>query len=385
MMIKKMSSMAKNTARAALLMVGVGFAVSVAAGTAVTHTVKKGETLYRIATANNMTVDQLRAVNKLGRNEQIKPGQTLHLYTRVTQKPARKSSAAESSPTNTRVIAKIRNQSKSSTVSERTPAREKSTGAYPQLASGSALVVDAQTGQTLFAKNADQTRSIASITKLMTAMVVLDASPSMSEMLAISSEDIDYLKHTTSRLGIGTRLSRYDMLRLALMSSENRAASSLARYYPGGRQAFIRAMNSKAVALGMSNTRFYDSTGLTPSNISTAEDLTKMVRAASRYDLIQRFSTTPGREVILASGSALQYRNTNALLRDPSSEWNIQVSKTGYTQEAGRCLVMMATVANRNAVMVMLDSDGKLSPVGDANRLKDWLESGRAPEQLAHR
>jgi len=385
MMIKKISSIKKNLLRVALLIAGAGFAVSAVAGTAVTHTVKNGETLYRIASANNMTVDQLRAVNKLGRNAQIKPGQTLHLYTRVTQKPARKSGAVESSPTNTRVIAKIRNPSKPATVSERAPVREKSAGGYPQLASGSALVVDAQTGQTLFAKNADQTRSIASITKLMTAMVVLDASPSMSETLAISSEDIDYLKHTSSRLGIGTRLSRYDMLRLALMSSENRAASSLARYYPGGRQAFIRAMNSKAVALGMTHTRFYDSTGLTPSNISTAEDLAKMVRAASRYDLIHQFSTTPGREVILASGSALQYRNTNALLRDPSSDWNIQVSKTGYTQEAGRCLVMMATVANRNAVMVMLDSDGKLSPVGDANRLKDWLESGRAPAQLAHR
>ncbi|HRG50241.1 MAG TPA: D-alanyl-D-alanine endopeptidase [Pseudomonadales bacterium] len=385
MMIKKISSIAKNMVRVALLMAGASCAVSVVAGTAVTHTVKNGETLYRIATANNMTVEQLRAVNKLGRNAQIKPGQTLHLYTRVTQKPARKNSASESGVTNTKVIAKIRNQPRSSTVSDRAPVREKTTGGYPQLASGSALVIDAETGQTLFAKNAEQTRSIASITKLMTAMVVLDASQPMSETLAISNEDIDYLKHTSSRLGIGTRLSRYDMLRLALMSSENRAASSLARYYPGGRQAFIRAMNSKAANLGMSHTRFYDSTGLTPSNISTAEDLAKMVRAAGRYDLIHQFSTTPGREVVLASGSALQYRNTNALLRDPSSDWNIQVSKTGYTQEAGRCLVMMATVANRNAVMIMLDSDGKLSPVGDANRLKDWLESGRAPTQLAHR
>ena len=144
-------------------------------------------------------------------------------------------------------------------------------------------------------------------------------------------------------------------------------------------------MNSKAVSLGMTHTRFYDATGLTPSNISTAEDLAKMVSAASRYDLIHEFTTTPERAVTLAGGSALQYRNTNVLVRDPESRWNIQVSKTGYTQEAGRCLVMMATVGNRNAVMVMLDSDGKLSPVGDANRLKGWIESGRASTQLAAR
>jgi D-alanyl-D-alanine endopeptidase (penicillin-binding protein 7) len=390
MMIKKIIAIGKFRVirkimlRLVLLVASASFAMAAAAGTPVTHVVKSGETLYRIATDNNMTVDQLRAINKLSSRAQIKPGQTLHLYTRVTKTPVRKSSAsAKNTSSSPRVIATIRN--KPASVSARAPASEKSTGRYPQLASGSVLVVDATTGQTLFAKNADQTRSIASITKLMTAMVVLDANQSMREMLAISNEDVDYLKHTHSRLAIGTRLPRYDMLRLALMSSENRAASSLSRHYPGGRQAFFRAMNSKAVSLGMTHTRFYDATGLTPSNISTAEDLAKMVSAASRYDLIHEFTTTPERAVTLAGGSALQYRNTNVLVRDPESRWNIQVSKTGYTQEAGRCLVMMATVGNRNAVMVMLDSDGKLSPVGDANRLKGWIESGRASTQLAAR
>ncbi len=381
MMLKKI--MIKIAALAA----GVSLAGLVVAGTPVTHVVKNGETLYRIAADNNMSVEQLRAINKLGSRTQIKPGQTLMLYTRVTTSTStQKKNSVATKSSSPRVIATIRNQS--APVSRRASAPEKtvSSGRYPQLASGSAIVVDASTGQTLFAKNAEQTRSIASITKLMTAMVVLDANPSMQEVISIGDEDVDYLKHTHSRLPVGARLPRYDMLRLALMSSENRAASSLSRHYPGGRQAFIRAMNNKAASLGMSHSRFYDPTGLTPSNTSTAEDLAKMVRAASHYNLIHEFTTTAEREVALSAGAApLQYRNTNALVRDSSSDWNIQVSKTGYTQEAGRCLVMMAALGNRNAVLVMLDSEGKLSPVGDANRLKNWIESGHAPAQLATR
>ncbi len=381
MMIKKIMI------KIAALAVSISFAGFAVAGKPVTHTVKKGETLYRIAADNNMSVEQLRAINKLSSTSQIKQGQVLLLYTRVTAASEQKSSRSEQKNSSPKVIAKVRN--KPSTQARRVVSREKPStvsGGYPQLASGSALVMDAATGQTLFAKNAEQVRSIASITKLMTAIVVLDANLSMQEVISIGSDDVDYLKHTNSRLPVGARLSRYDMLRLALMSSENRAAASLSRHYPGGRPAFLRAMNSKAASLGMSKTRFYDSTGLTPSNISTAEDLAKMVRASSQYSLIHEFTTTREREVSLSSRAApLQYRNTNALVRDPSSSWNIQVSKTGYTREAGRCLVMMASVANRNAVMVMLDSDGKLSPVGDANRLKVWLESGHASARLATR
>jgi D-alanyl-D-alanine endopeptidase (penicillin-binding protein 7) len=377
---------------AAIGFVASGFATSAWAGTAVTHMVQRGETLYSIARANSMSPDDLSRMNNLSKKSILKEGQVLKLYTRS-------SSVAKQSSAKPQVVATIRKpvsaktQSKAKKkYSEESQARtEKPTqvvnkGDYPQLASSSAIVVDATTGQAIYAKNADMKKSIASITKLMTAMVVLDANPSMQEMISVTDDDVDYLKHTNSRLPVGTRLPRYDMLRLSLMSSENRAASSLSRNYPGGHQAFINAMNQKAGKLGMSHTRFYDPTGLTPGNVSTAEDLVKMVRAASQYDLIHEFTTTPNREVALRPNSTpLQYKNTNVLVRDVADDWNISISKTGYTQEAGRCLVMMAVVGNRKAVMVMLGSEGKLSPVGDANRLKDWIESGHAPGQLAVR
>lgn len=383
------------TKRILLLAASAGFAASSLAGTPITHTVQNGETLYRIAADNGVSVDALRSMNHLSKTSSIKPGQVLLLYTRSTL--AEKNATAAQKP---KVVATIRKpesakarrsaakQDSDEQVRTRVekPAAVSSKSAYPQLASSSAIVVDAATGQAIFSKNADQTKSIASITKLMTAMVVLDANPSMQETISVNEDDVDYLKHTHSRLPVGTRLSRYDMLRLALMSSENRAASSLSRNYPGGRSAFLKAMNNKAAQLGMSHTRFYDATGLTPGNVSTAEDLVKMVRAASQYELIHEFTTTPNREVaIRPNGTPLQYKNTNVLVRELADDWDIKVSKTGYTQEAGRCLVMMAVVANRKAVMVMLDSEGKLSPVGDANRLKSWIESGHAPAQLASR
>lgn len=252
----------------------------------------------------------------------------------------------------------------------------------PQLASNHAVIVDATTGQPLYAKGASETVAIASITKLMTAMVVLDAGLSLNEKLTITTDDIDRLKGSHSRVLIGSQHSRYEMLRLALMSSENRAASALGRHYPGGRAAFVRAMENKARALGMTRTQFADSTGLSPRNRASAEDLVKMVRAASEYPLIREFSTTPEREVRFQRPNSyvLGFRNTNALVKN--DRWDITVSKTGYTQEAGRCLVMMTRVANRPVVMVLLDSQGKLSPVGDANRVKQWMESSsfaRAP------
>ncbi len=244
-----------------------------------------------------------------------------------------------------------------------------------RLASSSALVVDAVTGKAIYAKNTRQLMPIASITKLMTAMVALDAQPSMQETLTISDADVDYLKHTTSRLPPGTRLSRRDMLRLALMSSENRAASALSRHYPGGKPAFVNAMRMKAAKLGMSNTRFNDPTGLTPSNMSTAEDLVKMVKAASQYSLIHEFTTTAGLNMAVNSvRHPLEYKNTNRLVR--GGEWDIDVSKTGYIKEAGHCLVMKLDVNQRSTVMVLLESEGKLSPMGDATRLKSWMEAG---------
>ncbi|KJS08019.1 MAG: peptidase S11 [Gammaproteobacteria bacterium BRH_c0] len=251
-----------------------------------------------------------------------------------------------------------------------------------RLESSSVIVVDAISGKTLYEKNAATVKPIASITKLMTAMVTLDAKLPMDEVLTIDKGDIDYLKRTTSRLPMGTRLTRREMLRLALMSSENRAASALSRYYPGGKSAFIDAMNSKAAQLGMSNTRFADSTGLTPKNVSTASDLVKMVAAASEYSLIREFTTTQGREVAITPASfRLQYLNSNPLVR--KGVWDIDVSKTGYINEAGRCLVMKADVAKRPAFMVFLQSNGKYSPMGDASRVKTWIESGASGINIA--
>jgi len=243
-----------------------------------------------------------------------------------------------------------------------------------QLQSTNAVVFDARTGEVLYSKNAEATAPIASITKLMTAMVVLDARLPMDEMLTISKDDIDRLKGTYSRLQIGTRQSRREMLRLALMSSENRAASALGRHYPGGRKAFIAQMNRKAAALRMSHTHFDDTTGLSSHNLSSAGDLVKMTQAASQYALIREFTTTPERTVSFPQPRySLGFVNTNRLVR--AGSWDIELSKTGYTNEAGRCLVMKTRVGDRPMVMVLLNSQGKLSPVGDANRIKQWLET----------
>lgn len=356
-----------------------------------TYTVKGGDTLYRIATNHGTTPDQLRKTNGLASTAPLRVGQKLVVpggdQTAATSKSGKKVVVREKlSAGNNKKLAGEKKTGKKPPGTVTAADAEKYNGGPLKLASSSAIVVDAETGKALVLKNPDEVKSIASITKLMTAMVVLDASLSMEDRLTITEADVDKLKHTSSRLPLGTRLTRYEMLRLALMSSENRASSSLGRHYPGGRVAFIRAMNRKSAQLGMSKTRFADTTGLTPHNVSTAADLAKMVKAASQYPLIHQFSTTPGREVALRPNSTpLQYRNSNVLVRDEDTDWDIQVSKTGYTQEAGRCLVMMATVAHKPAVMVFLESEGKLSPVGDANRVKGWIESGKAVTDLARR
>ena len=240
------------------------------------------------------------------------------------------------------------------------------------LRSAVALVQDAASGETLIAKNQGVVLPIASITKLMTAMVILDAGISLEQRVAISDEDYDLVKATRSRLRPGTVLTRDELLLLALMSSENRAAFSLARTFPGGTAAFVAAMNDKARALGMADTHFIDPTGLSSSNVSTARDLARMVRAAHEYPLIRQYSTRE-RATVHSLGRALDYRNTNGLVR--SSRWEIGLSKTGYISEAGRCLVMRVRLASREVIVVLLDSWGKLSRVGDANRIKKWLET----------
>ncbi|WP_074797152.1 D-alanyl-D-alanine endopeptidase [Nitrosospira briensis] len=255
-------------------------------------------------------------------------------------------------------------------------------GAFAQkgglsLKSHSALVMDAQRGHVLFHKNADNVMPIASITKLMTAIVVLDAQLPLDEEIVIEAADVDVIKNTRSRLRVGGSLTRQEMLRLALMSSENRAAAALGRSYPGGTNAFVAAMNRKAFELGMDNSYFVDPTGLNSANVSTARDLVKMVNAAYDYDVIREFSTTAAHEVMFTDGDrSVQFVNTNNLVR--SSNWDIGVSKTGFLSEAGRCLVMQANITGKQIIIVLLDSWGKNSRLGDANRVKKWMEIGFA-------
>lgn len=240
------------------------------------------------------------------------------------------------------------------------------------LKSNVALVFDQSNSQMLLEKNSDVALPIASITKLMTALVVVEAKQDMSEMLEITDEDIDREKNSSSRLRPGVRMSRGDMLHIALMSSENRAASALGRNYPGGVAAAVAAMNAKARALGMNDTRYVEPTGLSSQNVASARDLAKLVAAAQREPLLCQFSTD-SRYVVDASGRELQYANSNHLVSNPT--WDILLQKTGYITEAGHCLVMRAMIEGRAIIMVFLDSKGKDSRLADAGRIRKWLEA----------
>jgi len=240
------------------------------------------------------------------------------------------------------------------------------------LRSSTALVLDEKDNVILYGRKINEKRPIASLTKLMTAMVILDANLSMDEQIRIKRADRDRLRGSKSRLSFGTILTRYDTLFIALSASENRAAYALARTYPGGKKAFIKAMNAKAKQLGMSKTYFKGPTGLRSENTSTANDLVKMVNAAKGYELIQSM-TTQGRGKVtdLRSGWEIKFLNTNRLVR--KDNWNIGLSKTGYIADAGNCLVMQAEISNRPVIIVLLNSWGKLSKYGDSNRIKKWL------------
>ncbi len=241
-----------------------------------------------------------------------------------------------------------------------------------ELRSAAVLVLDQDTNEVLLAKNQHAVLPIASITKLMTALVVADAEQPMDELLTITAEDIDTEKGSRSRLGLGTQLTRGEMLHLALMASENRAANALGRHYPGGLPAVVAAMNRRAHTLGMTHTRYVEPTGLSSSNQSNATDLALLVREADKNDMIRRLSTSLEAEVAVGP-RAVHFRNTNSLVRN--SDWAIGVQKTGYITEAGRCLVMQAQLSGRKLVMVLLDSAGKYSRVGDAERIRSWLST----------
>ena len=241
----------------------------------------------------------------------------------------------------------------------------------PQLRSASAIVLDAS-GNMIYGKNVDTVRPIASITKLMTAMVILDTHLDLDEKITITKEDRDLIRLTGSRLEYGATLARRELLLLALMSSENRAAAALGRTYPGGMGNFITQMNRKAHELGMSSSNFADPAGLKAENVSTASDLAKMISAAEGYPLITQSTTTTRKDVRPYSRRGpLTYGNTNRLLKNKS--WDIELSKTGYINEAGRCLVMQAKIEGEDVSIVLLNSFGKLTPFGDSNRLRKWM------------
>jgi D-alanyl-D-alanine endopeptidase (penicillin-binding protein 7) len=241
------------------------------------------------------------------------------------------------------------------------------------LRSNAALIVDQDSGEPLLMKNADEVRPIASLTKLMTALVVIDAKLPMDEVLEVTSEDIDTERHTRSRLAVGTRLTRGDLLLLALMASENRAARALSRNYPGGRAAFVNQMNVKAQSLGMRSTHFSDPAGLSNGSVSTARDLQRLVTAAYAQPLIRNDTTQPESQ-FRVKRRVLSFHSTNSLVRRTSSNWDIGLQKTGFTNEAGRCLVMEVTVLGHPLEMIFLDSYGKMTRYADAARVRHWLE-----------
>ena len=245
--------------------------------------------------------------------------------------------------------------------------------------SGAALVIDLEEGQSVYEKNPGSVMPIASITKLMTSMVVLDAQLPLDEPIVIAEADLDALKGTRSRLPVGAVLTRRELLRLALMASENTAAAALGRAYPGGTAAFVAAMNRKAKEIGTRNTYYVEPTGLSSSNVSTARDLGQIVLASYRYDIIRDYSTTESWEVEIADGRERLFHNTNGLVR--SGEWDIGLQKTGYISEAGRCLVMQATIAAKPYIIVLLDAVGRYTRIADANRIKRWIEVRYAPRR----
>jgi len=242
----------------------------------------------------------------------------------------------------------------------------------PRLKSSSVLIVDRSNSSVIYSRNSDVAMPIASITKLMTALVVLDAGQSLDEPIRITKDDRDLPKCNTSRLSVGTVLTRGDLMHLALMSSENHAAHALGANYPGGMTAMVSAMNAKAAALGMSNAHFVDPTGLSSQNVASPEDLSKLVIAAAQNPIIREFSTDPHYSVRVQR-HLVEFRNTDNLVANPT--WNIVVQKTGYIAEAGKCLVMEAVIEGRSVVIVLLDSLGKYTRVADAKRIKSWMES----------
>jgi len=254
--------------------------------------------------------------------------------------------------------------------------QEQAVAPIVQIASGSAMVVDLKSHEVIYSRNPDEVRPIASLTKLMTAMVTLDAKLPLDEVINIDISNTPEMRGVFSRVKLNSEITRRQMIQLALMSSENRAAASLAAHYPGGYSAFIKAMNAKAKSLGMTRTRYVEPTGLSPRNVSTARDLTRLLLASQRYPLIGELSTTSEKTAVFSHPAyALPFRNTNHLIMNPS--WSIQLTKTGYTDDAGHCLAMRTTINGKPVTLVVMDAFGKFTAFADANRLRTWMETGK--------
>jgi len=246
-----------------------------------------------------------------------------------------------------------------------------------RLASGSALLIDLESNKVIYENRADTVLPIASVSKLMTAMVVLDAKQDMNEMIDVDISHTPEMKGVFSRVKLGSELTRHDMMLIALMSSENRAAATLAHHYPGGYNAFINAMNAKARSLGMSHTHYVEPTGLSTSNVSTARDLSKLLIAAQHYPTLRELSTTREKTVFFKKPNySLGFHNTDHLVN--KNNWDIRLTKTGFTNQAGHCLVLLTTMGNRPVAMVILDAFGKYTHFADATRLRNWVETGRS-------
>ena len=313
----------------------------------------------------------------------------------AAQKSASKSSGSSASKSASKAVAKAR--PKASSPKANRPARAVPVAAarpsYGQMAglhavddpldlrSSVALVIDQDTHEVLLRKNDSAVLPIASLTKLMTGLVIAEANLPSAEMITITQADVDTEKGSSSRLAVGSTLSRGDLMHLSLMSSENRAAHALGRTFPGGMEAFVARMNARAQQLGMRDTRYVEPTGLSSRNQSSAQDLATLVAAAYKEPVLRELSTSPGREVEVGR-RVLQYNNTNRLVKNP--QWDIGLQKTGYISEAGQCLVMQAQVAGRKLIMVFLDSAGKLSRIADAERVRRWLESSGRGAPTAH-
>jgi D-alanyl-D-alanine endopeptidase (penicillin-binding protein 7) len=240
------------------------------------------------------------------------------------------------------------------------------------LASSVALVMDQNSSEVLFEKNSNVSLPIASITKLMTGLIVVEAKQDMNEILTVTDDDVDHEKFSSSRLRVGSQMTRANLLHIALMSSENRAAAALGRNYPGGVAGFVAAMNAKAQELGMTGAHYVDSSGLSSQNVASAHDLAKLAMVAYHEPLLRQYSTDP-KSVVDAGGRMMNYHNTNYLVASP--DWEIGLQKTGFINEAGRCLVMQAMIQGRPVIMVFLDSKGKQSRTADAGRVRRWLEA----------